>query len=215
MTIVDVKNSSGEWLRYVRECDVQNFTRAGRLWDNINTRCKIGGNYQLNHPTYKGCINNFRDFQGFANWCQSQIGYLKRDKSLRWWAIDKDLLGTGLSYDPFSCVFIPNDINILFKSNKKVVYEDLPIGVGICHGRNKKYRSQIQISGKNTQLGNSYTPEAAHRLWQQAKIKEINKRISEYKNSLDVRVVNKLEEVINKLKAQLKNGEETKNLLGR
>lgn len=213
MSCEDRCSGDGVWLRYYMEEGKQIFTRAGRVWDGLNTRCKIGGKYQESRKTYEGCVNLFQNFQTFCTWCQHQEGYLKRDKSGRWWALDKDLLGTGKHYSEDFCVFVPNEINLLLKLSKKRVH-DLPIGVRERKDRVKKFHAQITSSGKNITLGHSYSPLAAHKLWQVAKIKEIEKRLFEYGESIDQRAVLKLKAIKDSVLNDIIFNRETKSLLG-
>lgn len=213
MACIDIRSDGGLWVGSVYRDKKQIQTRAGRLWSNINSRCKVGGNYQLLHETYLGCTNLFKDFQTFCDWCQTAVGYTNVDKSGRYWAIDKDLLGDGKSYSEKVCLFLPNDINILLKENNKVRY-DLPAGVLPKHDRNKRYVSQISVCGKRQHLGNFYTAEEAHKEWQKKKVVVIGDRLLEYQNRIDVRAIDKLRLIQESILTDINFGRQTMLPLG-
>lgn len=105
--VPDFKNSNGEWVyRYTSSDGTRYFTRAGMLYHALKQRVNPSGTKQKASPLYAGCENMFEDFQDFAEWCQTQIGY-DRDFHL-----DKDLLVKGNKiYSKEFCVFLPKELN--------------------------------------------------------------------------------------------------------
>ena len=100
-------------------------TKEYQLWKGIVERC-FSERYQNKYPTYAGCkmSENFLSFQYFAEWCQSQVGYLQKDYHL-----DKDILIDGNKlYSEDTCVFAPKDLNAFSKKFDRP-REDLPTGV--------------------------------------------------------------------------------------
>lgn len=86
------------------------------LWKNMLARCYS----KIMHKTrsrYENCTvsENFKNFQWFAEWCNSQPGFGKKG-----WHLDKDILFKhNTVYSEDTCRFVPNSINSLFvKSNK-------------------------------------------------------------------------------------------------
>lgn len=122
----DFKSRDGKWVKCFKLGDSTGFTTAGRLWSDMAQRCKPDGHFQAVKPTYKQCSmsENFKDFQYFAEWCQSQAGYLQKDYHL-----DKDILIDGNKlYSEDTCVFVPKDLNAFSKKFDRP-REDLPTGV--------------------------------------------------------------------------------------
>lgn len=174
--VPDFKDANGGWVKTINPNPHEtHHTRACLVWNSINKRCKPNGSVQLKSNCYEGCVNLFKDFQEFAEWCQNQYGYLSKDTSGRYWAIDKDLLSLGKTkaYSAENCIFVPSYINSLFTGKSKDE-RNLPLGVGLY--RNGKYRSYIGADGQH--LGYFENIEGAHKAWQEAKINQITSLIS-------------------------------------
>lgn len=125
MTLPDRK-INGAWVkREWTDSGVRHHTKSYRLWCDIKLRCIDGGKYQQGKPTYAGCTmsEDFKNYQYFAEWCQSQVGYGLPD-----YQIDKDLLVTGNKiYGENTCVFIPSLLNMFITSTSR--RRDYPTGV--------------------------------------------------------------------------------------
>lgn len=174
----DHKDSGGLWVRSYRpEINVVNTTRAGTLWNAVNYRTKKGNKIAQKTLSYASCTNDFGDFQLFADWCQGEFGYMRRDNRGYMWALDKDILNYGnKSYNSENCMFIPCGVNSLFTS--KNLDRDFPQGVCYQTERNGIQRIKAQckdINGKNKYLGLFEDPMEGHRAWQQHKIIVLNK----------------------------------------
>jgi hypothetical protein len=127
----DVKGADGNWIKSYYLHPIQYRTSSYNLWLGINRRCRAGEN----NPTYQNVENHFKDFQEFAEWCNSQENYGRLDDKGNRWQLDKDLFGGH--YSPETCVFIPAALNTLLKAAPKK-HNDLPIGVTVDNSNNRK-----------------------------------------------------------------------------
>ncbi len=119
---------------------------AHLTWTNMIKRC-YDTSYLKHRSTYKDCevVENWHNYQNFAKWFYS-VEY-----KLQGWHLDKDLLVKGNRvYGPNFCVFLPAELNNLILLNSNI-RGDLPIGV-TCHKKNKKYKAQLRVGGKNLNL---------------------------------------------------------------
>lgn len=157
-------------------------------WSGINSRCLFGGAAQKARVAYIGCIvsDNFKDFQYFAKWCQSQVGFDKRDKRGIRWAIDKDLLQKGnKQYHEDLCVFLPPEINgFLVKRDRG--RGDYPVGV-CFHQKTQKYMAQCCQGKTTTYLSLHDTIEGAFRAYKVAKEYLAKELANKWQNSIDQR----------------------------
>ena len=132
--ITDIKNSRN--------------TKEYEIWSSMIQRC-YSKNYQNTHPTYK---NNsvsleWEKLSDFKRWYN--INYIEG------YQLDKDIfIPNNKVYSPTSCIFIPQNINLL-----------------IARGKSKGYRKRINryqaliwdnVIKKNISLGNYDTQEEAH-----------------------------------------------------
>jgi hypothetical protein len=166
----DFKNSDGEWVRSCTVGGKSHATRAYMLYMSLLDRCKPGGKYQCRNPSYVGCKSEFSDFQHFAEWCHSQIGYCVEDFQL-----DKDLLGDGKTYSSECCVFLPRKINLLLQKKTRLV--NLPQGVSKKYN---KFTAAITIDGRVNYLGLFDTQEQAFLAYKITKESEIGKIAGAY-----------------------------------
>lgn len=178
--VPDTKNSLGEWVRSFRpETNVVHTTRAGTLWNAVNYRTKEGNKIAQKTVSYATCINDFSDFQSFAEWCQHEFGYMGVDGRGYMWSLDKDLLNYGnKSYNEENCIFIPCGVNSLFTSKPQNKERVLPQGVCYQTERNgiRKLKAQCKdVNSKNKYLGLFEDPMEGHRAWQLHKIEVLNK----------------------------------------
>lgn len=126
LTVEDRKKVDGKWQRTVRFGEKVVHTRAGLLWENMQSRVRRGGAHQRNFPAYVGVTCEFADFQDFAEWCQTQVGYSGG------FELDKDLLLKGNTvYSKSTVVFLPTAINKCLP-NCKAVRGKYPVGVTLC-----------------------------------------------------------------------------------
>ncbi len=81
------------------------------IWQSIRQRTREGGVYQARWPAYVGSTMSeewSKDFQAFANWYTSQIGYAES------WDVDKDALTDSKQYGSQTCILLPREVNVLF-----------------------------------------------------------------------------------------------------
>jgi hypothetical protein len=107
-----------------------------KCWRNLLERT-IGKNKP---PTYRDCTicEEWLDFERFRLWVNScDSGYMDG------YQLDKDILSNGNKhYSPDTCVFIPHDINSLFRKTSRNV--DLPRGV---NKYNSRYVAEFRTKG--------------------------------------------------------------------
>ena len=159
-------------------------TKEYRLWAHMLERC-YSDECHHRQPTYARCAvsDNFKNFQWFAKWCQSQIGF-----GMQGYQLDKDILVQGNNiYSEDTCVFVPRRINLLLTKSDATrgIY---PVGVAWKQA-NKKYVARCNDgSGKQKQLGYFLTPEDAFYNYKTVKEALIKSLADEYKGILDHRV---------------------------
>lgn len=206
--VPDFKDAGGFWVRSYTEVTggvrYQYYTRAGMLWNSIVSRCNPLGAEQKRNAAYRGTINKFKDFQTFADWCQTQHGYLYSDNG-EYWPIDKDLIQPGCkTYSEETCCFISKAANTVLLSCR-VLRGDYPVGVHKDHN-SKSFIAQC--SGNVPRwLGAFSTPLEAHRAWQKAKLSQLTKTLED--SRLGTEAVVAFNNMIAKIQTDFKNGEET------
>ena len=157
----DYVDGSGRWRKTIRVNKVPCWTLSGQLWSAMRKRCVQGGEFQIQRPTYSGCVvsEEFEDFQSFCNWHRSQIGYGLG------YQLDKDLLVEGNKiYSAEQCVLIPRQLNSFCTASQRTT--NLPRGVSFSSG---KYRSAIEFLGTTRSLGYYWTPDEAAEAYKEAK----------------------------------------------
>lgn len=134
-----------------------------RKWQDMLSRCYSEKSY----PTYTGCFV-------FEPWLRLSV--FKAWMELQDWQgkqLDKDLLVKGNKvYSPDTCLFLEPRVNgFLVEHNKR--RGKYPLGVSLDK-RSNKFTAQCSSveSGKNTNLGRYDTPEEAHKVWLDFKLKQ-------------------------------------------
>ena len=193
MTQVQIKNVpdfkiNGLWVQKYSpkhlECHT---TVSGVLWTNMTQRCKTGGALQKRYPAYKGCVNEFANFQEFAEWCQDQQGYGLG------WQLDKDILvKNNKSYSPTRCCFVPTEINRLFTLRARVS-DSLPRGAYLDKSGNYRVKVSCKsLSSRSISLGPFKTSEEAFMAYKRAKENVIQILAIKWKEQLREDVFNAL-----------------------
>lgn len=147
--VANFKDRRGKWVKVFRGGGTTYFTVSGRVWSDINQRCKVGGYYQNRKPTYVGCTmsENFKDFQFFVDWHQSQVGFMLPDYNF-----DKDILeDKNKVYGEDTCVLVPKTLNAFFKR-----YNSLPTNPqGVFPTPHGKWAAAIgsDVTSRKTALG--------------------------------------------------------------
>ena len=154
------------------------------LWTAMLGRCYSDTSLLLN-PTYVGCsvVDNFKNFQYFAEWCNNQVGF-----NVAGYQLDKDILSSGTKiYSENTCVFTPPEINGFFTTRV-----DKGTGVGVFETRSKTFQVKLSCSGKLVRLGNYKSHEEACRVYKVAKEAHAKQLAIKYKGLVDERVIEAL-----------------------
>lgn len=164
-------------------------TKAYKLWSGMLERC-YSKSFQEKQPTYVGCTvsENFKNFQFFAAWCQSQVGF-----GIKGYHLDKDILSRGVCeplYSETTCCFVPRAVNNLLTKRQRFRGE-YPIGVSNYNGSGK-YRASLNIDGKMISEGNFTNVEEAFTWYKHQKEKEIKRKANIYKDILSEKVYDAL-----------------------
>ena len=159
-------------------------TKEYRLWNNMLKRCYSVGCQKV-RPTYIDCSisENFRYLQYFKEWCNNQIGFNSVDEKGKPFALDKDILVKGNRvYNEDVCVFVPQEVNLLFTKRDKSRGE-YPIGVSF-----HKSRGMLTATLNNKYLGYFNTAEQAFQVYKTAKEAYIKEVANTWKDKIDPKV---------------------------
>ena len=163
-------------------------TKEYELWTSMLRRC-YSDTYKKKKPTYEDCevSDNFKSYEYFYDWCNSQIGFGNEG-----WHLDKDLLIKGNKvYSENACVFLPQEINSVLTKCTASRGEYL-IGV-YWHKRDKAFASQVNKNkGKSEHLGYFKTEIEAFNAYKQAKEAFIKEQANKWKGKIDDRAYNAL-----------------------
>lgn len=158
------------------EYSFQNDVECYNVWFHMLRRC-YDKDYLIKFPTYENCevYEEWCNFQNFAKWYYKNYYEVNNEKMV----LDKDILIKGNKiYSPKTCIFVPEDINLLFvKSDKK--RGKYPIGVSELPYN--KFRSRCNVKGKRIHIGVYNTPEEAFIHYKYFKEKLIKQIADEYK----------------------------------
>lgn len=157
-------------------------TKEYNTWIGILERC-YSKKFALTHPSYKGCtcITEWYNFQVFAEWFDQNFN----SECMQKWALDKDILvKNNKIYSPETCVFVPKEINSIFKSSKSY-RGNYPIGVLKCYN---KYRTGLNRGNKHEHLGTFETIEEAFQAYKTAKEAYIKEVADLWKNKISDKV---------------------------
>lgn len=144
-------------------------------WQQMLRRC-FDENVKIEKPTYKNasCCDEWLSYENFYEWLVSQENY-KKWKSLKWSAVDKDIIRKGNKvYSPENCFLVPVNVNNLFVKHD-ALRGDYPIGVSKM---DNKYTAICMnpISNKQVYIGFYDTTDeafAAYKEYKENLIKEI------------------------------------------
>ena len=147
-------------------------------WTNIITRCYKEKERKL-HPAYEDCkvCDEWLNFQTFAKWYDANyydVGHGRMH-------IDKDILHKGNKiYSPENCIFVPQEINLLFV-NRRNYRGEYPIGV---NKSGNKFTASYGANCKSIPLGTYDTQEEAFQAFKVAKEKHIKNVADKYKDKI-------------------------------
>jgi hypothetical protein len=188
--IHDFKDRDGKWVQTFgipsNGKPKVGFTKAGQHYNNMRNRCSEGGTEQKNHPSYIGTkiSKDFMDFQIFADWCQSQVGY-----DMQGWHLDKDILVPGnAEYDSDTCVFVPHKVNQLFRTHNKIS----GLSNGIYPGKCNTFSVRAKVGTTRKEKHGFHTLEEAQHQFCVFKSMQIQIALAEFEFALDPRVSKKL-----------------------
>ena len=119
-------------------------------WRLMFRRC-YSEEYHKRQPTYKDCevCEEWRDFQNFAKWYEDNYYEVKNETM----CLDKDILvKRNKIYSPYTCIFAPQRINLLFTKNNKRRGNN-PIGVFYNKERDKFQACCNDLNGKYKTIG--------------------------------------------------------------
>lgn len=148
------------------------------IWHGMLKRC-YDENRRHRDSSYINCTvcDEWLNFQNFASWYEEN--YYEIDEKTM--CLDKDiLLKNNKIYSPDTCIFVPNEINVLFTKRQKNRGE-YPIGVSVHKKHKNEYQSRCRINGKIKHLGIFNTPEEAFHAYKIFKESYIKQIADEYK----------------------------------
>ena len=158
-------------------------TKEYGLWQSMLKRC-YSDVYKKKRPTYKGCkcSENFKSYEYFYEWCQSQVGFGNDG-----WQLDKDLLiKSNKVYSENTCVFLPQEVNSLLIKREPSRGKHL---IGVCWSKtNKAFMAQVGKSkGKQEHLGYYKTELEAFNAYKTAKETFVKEQANKWKSQIDLR----------------------------
>jgi hypothetical protein len=169
-------------------------TKEYRLWISMLRRCYSDALHEKS-PTYldTSVSTNFKDFQYFAEWCQTQIGF-----GLDGYQLDKDMVNKGnKEYSENNCVFIPSALNN-FLIDRGRGRGNYPLGVSILITQRggvdyTRIRAFIRDgTRKQVFLGNYSTLETAFAAYKKAKEAMAKQLATKWAGMVDDRVITAL-----------------------
>ena len=163
-------------------------TKEYVLWKSMLTRC-YSTIHKKKNQTYIDCevSDNFKSYEYFYEWCQSQVGFGNEG-----WHLDKDLLVKGNKvYSESTCVFIPSEINSVLT---KCTASRGKYLIGVCwHNTNKAFVARVNKNkGKQEWLGVFNTEIEAFNAYKQAKETFVKELANKWKRQIDSRAYNAL-----------------------
>lgn len=148
-------------------------------WNSMIVR-GFSDKYKATYPTYTDVTvcNGWLNFQDFARWCDSQVGFNQPG-----FVLDKDIiLKRNKIYSPDTCVFVPHQINsLLVKADS--MRGEYPIGV-YFDSKKCKLAACVRINGSNKTLGYFKTELDAFNTYKVAKEKYIKQMADKYKDTI-------------------------------
>lgn len=155
-------------------------------WKGMLRRCYCADSHKTNSSYVDVVVcEDWHNFQNFADWFDKQTFSESVDENGKPFQLDKDILFKGNKiYSPETCCLVPQEINNLLTSSKKVrgVY---PLGVRY-DGKNKQYIAGTK--GAVGYLGLYKTAEAAFQAYKNAKESYIKEVAAKWKGRIDEKV---------------------------
>lgn len=169
-------------------------TKCYNTWQNMLQRC-YDDKYHEKQPTYINCevCEEWHNYINFGDWFTNNYYEIEGQRM----HLDKDILNKGNKiYSPDTCVFVPNNINLLFTKcdNSR---GDYPIGVS-REKKSKRFRADCRIydyeenKSKSKHLGYYNTPQQAFSAYKQFKEQYIKQVADYYKDQIPQELYNAL-----------------------
>lgn len=161
-------------------------TKCYVTWNEMLKRC-YSPKYHEKRTSYKGCTvsKEWLNFQNFAKWFDDNYYEIEGEKI----CLDKDILiKSNKIYSSETCIFVPNNINMLFTKRDELRGE-LPIGVSYNEA-NGKFKTQCSIydykenKNKKIYLGYYDTPQESFNIYKQFKENYIKEVANYYKDKI-------------------------------
>lgn len=165
-------------------------TKCYKTWYSMIRRC-YDSKFHEKEQTYIGCTvcEEWHNYINFGDWFTNNYYEIEGQRM----HLDKDILNKGNKiYSPDTCVFVPNNINVLFVKNDKV-RGDYPIGVSY-HKTGGKFMAKCRIydfkenKSKQKNLGLYDTIEKAFEAYKQFKENHIKKVADYYKEQIPIKL---------------------------
>ena len=105
-------------------------TKIYDTWTNMLERC-YNEKLRDKHPAYANCIvaDEWHNFQTFADWYIASFYEVKNERM----HLDKDILFKDNNfYSPYTCLIVPQRINMIFMKKPKTKDVDLPNTINRC-----------------------------------------------------------------------------------
>ena len=146
------------------------------IWNAMVSRCKREG-YIIS--------SRFSKYDTWISWVKEQKGYKELDLFNKPFNLDSDMFSNDIkTYSENTCVFIPEQINQIYKTSYKGV-ED--IGIDFFEGG---YRARLNMFNRQVTVGKFSTKDEAKRAYHNKRSEYLNLLLHIYKGKLDDRVVN-------------------------
>ena len=145
------------------------------VWRTMIRRCYYE-DFLQKEPAYRGCtvVPKWHNFQVFSKWYYENIYEIKGQNM----QLDKDIIHKGNKiYSPENCIFVPQEINLLFITRKAERSKD---GLGISTNKGDLFRA----SYKGKHLGTFKTKEEAFNTYKSFKEKAIKDMADKYKSQI-------------------------------
>lgn len=151
------------------------------VWVSMLKRC-YSKNFQEKHQTYIGCkvCDEWLYYENFVKWYDNNYYEIEGKRM----CLDKDILIKGNKlYSPDTCVFVTNEINMLFVKRDKARGE-YPIGVCLDKRKNRFVSNCSDENGKTHFVGLYHTPHEAFLAYKEYKESVIKKVAENYKDKI-------------------------------
>lgn len=156
------------------------------IWHSMLQRC-YDKKLQQKRPTYKECeiCKEWLYYKNFKEWFDRNYYSIENQRI----CLDKDILIKGNKiYSPETCIFVPNNINVLFTKRDS---ERGKFSIGVCwHKATNKYIASCRVFNmetnktKNKHLGLYNTPEEAFKVYKETKENNIKLVADYYKEQI-------------------------------